>query len=172
MTPFSTPTKRIPRCIFDVNLVILSQIQIIARTSHISKNSEPKWPWKSRSMVFLIPAEIIPGCIFGAYLVIQAQICDELSNGEAEFPRIMSQNGQNYLECQGQWPPFSIPVESIPGCMFDANLLIPAQICDELLCWKSKVYGRMDKCDEHYPFGLKGQGVKMTLWMPNTVEPP
>ena len=28
--------------------------------------------------------------------------------------------------------------------MFGANLLIPAQICDELLCGQGKVHGRMD----------------------------
>ena len=28
--------------------------------------------------------------------------------------------------------PFSIPAESIPGCMFDANLMIPGQIHDKL----------------------------------------
>ena len=70
--------------------------------------------------------------IFGANLVILAQICDELSQGQAEFPRILSQNGQNDLESQGQWPPFSITAESVPGCMFGANLVILAQICDEL----------------------------------------
>ena len=39
-------------------------------------------------------------------LVIRAQICDELC-GQAEFPRILSQNCQNDIEVQGQWPPFS-----------------------------------------------------------------
>ena len=71
--------------------------------------------------------------MFGANLVILAQIYEELSDGQAEFSRILSQNGQNDLEGQGQWPPFSIPAESIPGCMFGANLVIPAQIYDELL---------------------------------------
>ena len=41
---------------------------------------------------------------------------------------------QNDLKGQGQLPPFSIPAESIPGCMFSANLVILAQICDKLLC--------------------------------------
>ena len=31
-----------------------------------------------------------------------------------------------------------------PGCMFGANLVIPAQTCDELSCGQSKVYGRTD----------------------------
>ena len=35
-------------------------------------------------------------------LVILVQICDELSRGQAGFPRILNQNGQNDLESQGQ----------------------------------------------------------------------
>ena len=31
--------------------------------------------------------------MFQANLVILAQICDKLSHGQAEFPRILSQNG-------------------------------------------------------------------------------
>ena len=38
--------------------------------------------------------------MFGANLVVLGQICDELSHGQAQFPRIQSQNGQNYLEGQ------------------------------------------------------------------------
>ena len=83
--------------------------------------------------------------MFGANLVILAQIYDELSRGLAKFPRILSQNGQNDLEGQGQWPPFSIPADSIPRCMFGANLVILDQICDELSCRQGKVYGRMDR---------------------------
>ena len=82
--------------------------------------------------------------MLGANLVILAQIYDELWCGQAEFRRILSQNGQNDLEGQGQWPSFSIPTESIPWCLFGANLVIPAQICDELLCGQGKVYGRKD----------------------------
>ena len=86
----------------------------------------------------------IPECMFGANLVILAQLYDELLCGQAEFPRTLSQNGQNDLEGQGQWPLFSIPTESIPCCMFGANLVIPAQICEELSCRQSKVYGQTD----------------------------
>ena len=49
---------------------------------------------------------------------------NKLSCGQAKFPRILNQNGQNDLEGHDQWPPFSIPVESIPWCMFGANLVI------------------------------------------------
>ena len=73
---------------------------------------------------FSIPDESIIGCMFGANFVILAQICDELSCGQADFPRILSQNGQNDIEGQNHWPPFSIPAESIPGCMFGVNLVI------------------------------------------------
>ena len=44
--------------------------------------------------------------MFGANLVILAQIYEELSRGQAELSLILSQNGQNDLERQGQWPPF------------------------------------------------------------------
>ena len=115
-------------------------LKVITRTGRNSSNSESKWQWP----LFSIPAESIPGCMFGANLVILAHIYDEISCGQAEFPRILRQNGQNDLEGQGQWPLFSIPTESIPRCMFGANLVIPAQICDELSCGQGKVYGRTD----------------------------
>ena len=83
--------------------------------------------------------------MFGANLVILAQIYDELSHGQAKFPRILSQNGQNDLEGQGQWPPFLIPAKSIPWCMFLVNLVIPTHICDELSCGQGKVYGQTDE---------------------------
>ena len=75
--------------------------------------------------------------MFGANLVIPAQICDELLRGQAKFPRILSQNGQNDLEGHGQSPLFSIPAESIQECMFGAYLMIPAQICEELWCGRT-----------------------------------
>ena len=108
--------------------------------------------------------------MLAANLVILAQIYDKLLCEQAEFPRILSQNGQNDLESQGQWPPFSIPAESIPGYMFAANLVIPAQICEELSCGQGKVYRRTDgwrdgqvdrRRQQQYPFDLKGQGVKI-----------
>ena len=106
--------------------------------------------------------------MFGAYLVVLAPIYDELLRGQAEFPRILRQNDQNDLEGQGQLPLFSIPTESIPWYMFGANLVIPAQICDELSSGQGKVYrqtdGQMDgRRQWQYPFRLKGQGVK-NLW--------
>ena len=92
-----------------------------------------KWLWRSRSMtpIFNTSWEN-PKIKFGANLVILAQIHYKLSRRKAKFPRIWSQNGQNDLEGPSQWPPFSIPAESIPGCMFVANLVILAQICDKL----------------------------------------
>ena len=83
--------------------------------------------------------------MFGAHLVILSQIYDELSRGQAKFRVILSQNGQNYLEGQSQWPQFSIPAESIPWCLFGANLVIPAQMCDELSCGQGQVYGQTDE---------------------------
>ena len=61
-----------------------------------------------------------------------AQIHNKLLHGQDKVPRILSWNDWNDLEDQGQWPLFSIPAESIPECMFGANIVIPAQICDKL----------------------------------------
>ena len=109
--------------------------RILSQNGQNDLEGQGQWPPFSK------PAESIPGYMFGANLVILAQIYDELSCWEAKFPRILSQNGQNDLEGQGLWPPFSIPAETIPWCMFGANLVIPAQICDELSCGQGKVYG-------------------------------
>ena len=88
---------------------------------------------------FSIPDEGLPECMFGASWVIVAQIYDELSHGQAEFPRILIQNGQKDLEGQRQWPPFSIPAGSVPECMFGSNLVILAQIYDKLSCGQAKL---------------------------------
>ena len=53
--------------------------------------------------------------------------------------------------------------------MFGANLVIPAQTCDELSCGRGKVYDRTDRQTDgrtdrrrqrQYPFGLKAKGKK------------
>ena len=83
-------------------------LQVVARISQISEDSEskwPKWPWKSMSMTPIFKtAKSILACMFSANLVIPAQICDEILHRQAEFPTILSQNGQNDLECPSQWP--------------------------------------------------------------------
>ena len=86
---------------------------------------------------------------------------------KSKFPRIVDKNGQNDLKGQGQWAPFSIAAMSIPWCMFDANLVILAQICDELSCVQNKVYRWTVRWTDRrrqrqYPFGLKG--VKMVVY--------
>ena len=70
---------------------------------------------------YSIPVKIISRCIFGANLVILAQIHYKLLHRQVNYPRILSQNGQNDIGGQGRWPLFSIPTESIPGCMFGAH---------------------------------------------------
>ena len=130
-----------------------------------------KWPWRSRSMtsIFNINREyhrMHAWCKFGDSSPNLGRV---ISRRQAEFPTIPSQNGQNDLEGQGQWPPFSIPAKGIPGCMFGANLVIPAQTCDELSCGRGKVYDRTDRQTDgrtdrrrqrQYPFGLKAKGKK------------
>ena len=117
-------------------------LQVITQTSQISKNSKSKWPiWLERQgqwPPFSIPAESILWCMFWCKFGDSSPNLDELSRGQAKFPKILSQNGQNDLEGQGQWPLFSIPSESIPRCMFGANLVILAQINDELSCGQTE----------------------------------
>ena len=70
--------------------------------------------------------------------MIIAEIHCKLLRAQAKFPRILSQNGQNDLECLGRWPANSIPVESILGSMFVTNLVIVAQIHHNLLHGQAK----------------------------------
>ena len=108
--------------------------QVIVRTSQISWNSQPKWPKWPRSSRSMTP-------IFHTrqeYTMMHIRcnlgiLVTSYFRGQAEFPRILSQNGQHDLKNQGQWPLFSIPAKSIPGCMFCANLVVLAQICEDLL---------------------------------------
>ena len=88
--------------------------------------------------------------------MILAQIHYKLSQRQANFPRILRQNGQNELEGQGQWPPFLIPAESIPGCMFGANLVILAQIYDEL-SWRQAEFPRILSQNGHNDLENQGQ---------------
>ena len=173
MTPIFNTTGENPKmhiwCKFDDSTS--KPWQVIAWTSQISWNSKSKWPGRSRSMTPIFNTSweypnLHVWCKFGD----SSSYLSELSGRKAGFPRILSQNGQNDLEGKCQRSPFSIPAESVPGCMFDANLVISAQICDELLCGQTKVYGRTDRQTDRrmdrrrqrqYPFSLKGQGLKM-----------
>ena len=75
----------------------------------LSQNGQNDFEGQGQWPPFSIPAESIPGCMFDANLVILAHYCDKLWRGQAGFPRILSQNGQNDLEGQSQWPLFSKP---------------------------------------------------------------
>ena len=48
--------------------------------------------------------------------------------------------------------------ESIPWCMFGANLVIPAQICDEQSCGQAKVYKRTDSGNKNTISAWKAKG--------------
>ena len=131
---------RISRCIFGAKLVILAQINYKllrrqAKFPRIPGQNEENDLWgQGQWPLFSIQSDSILWCIFGANLVIPAQICDELSHRQTKFLGIPNQNSQNDLEGHSRWPLFSIPSESIPWCMFDTNLVIATQICDELSC--------------------------------------
>ena len=103
--------------------------------------------------------------MFGANVATLAEICDKLSCRKAKFPRILSQNGQNVIEGQGQWPPFSIPAECIPGCMFSINLVILAQICDKLLCGQAKFPRILSQNGKKWPWrSLSMTSIFNTNW--------
>ena len=107
-------------------------------------------------------------CIFGANLVILGQIHYKLLRGQSKFPRILSRNGQNDHEGESHWLRFSIPDKSIPWCMFEAKLVIPAQICDELLRGHSKFCRILSQNRQN---DLEGQG-KWSLFFKTSQEYP
>ena len=90
--PFSILPKIIPRCIFGANCFVLAQIcgqakfpRILSQKGKKDLEDQSQWPPFSK------PVESNPGCMFGANFVIPISICDELSCGQAEFPRNLSQ---------------------------------------------------------------------------------
>ena len=123
----------------------------------------PKWPWRPKSMTSRFNTS-------WEYPIMHlwCKSGDFSSNlwwviaRTTEFPSILSQNGE-----QGRWPQFSIQAESIPGCMFGANLVVLAQIYDELLCgqadyknfeskwpkwpWRSKSMNPIFNTNQEYP---------------------
>ena len=82
-----------------------------------------KWPWRSRLMnpILNISGENTKMHICANFIILP-HIHYKLSYWEAKFSRILSQKGQNDLEGQGQWPPFPIPIESVPWCMFKTDV--------------------------------------------------
>ena len=136
------PMSCIQGCMFGSILVILAQIKLSRRQAEfpgiLSQNGQNDLEGQDQWPPFSIPPKIIPGCMFGANLVILVQIYEDLMRGQTKFTRILSQNAQNDFEGQGQWPPFSIPPESIPRCIFAANLVILVQIYDDLMRVQTK----------------------------------
>ena len=159
--PLSMPAESIPEYIFGANLMILAQIydELSRRQAEfpriLSQNGQNDLEVQSQWPLFSIPAQCIPGCMFGANLVILSQMYDELSHGEAKFPRILSQNGQNDIEGQGQLPPFSTSTECFPGCIFGAHLVILAQIYEEVSRAEAKFPRNLSQNGQN---DLEGQG--------------
>ena len=90
---------------------------------------ESKWPNDLEGQGQWLPFSVTTGW-GNPKMHIWAEFGDyssKLSRRQTKFPRVLSQNGKNNLEGQGQLPPFSLPTESIPGCMSGANLVILAQ---------------------------------------------
>ena len=108
-------------------------------SSNPNKSKLPKWPWMSRSLtsVFNTSQEysrMHVWCKFGDYILNLRRFIMRTSR----ISRILSQNNQNDVVGHGQWPPFLIPAESIPRCMFGANLMVLAQTYDELSCGQAE----------------------------------
>ena len=161
---YSIPVKRISRCIFVANLVILVQIhyKLLRRQTQfpmvLSPIGQNDIKGQDQRPLLSIPAEKVSWCMLGENLTIPAQICDNSSCEQSELPSIVRQSGQNDLEGQCQWPLFSIPTESIPGCTFGANLVILAQICDELSCGQGTEGQTEDRHRQRkYLFGPKAK---------------
>ena len=98
-----------------------------------------KWPWRSMSMspIFNTSSDNLKMHIWGKFsgsssnpLQVIAWARQISDNSESKWPK--------WPWGQGQWPPFPIPTESISGCMFGANLVIPFQICDEFSCGQAE----------------------------------
>ena len=77
---------------------------------------------------------------------MQAQICKELSDGQAKFPTILSQNGQITLKNKINDPHFDTSPEY-------------SQICDLLSCGQGKVDDRRtDAGNDNTPSAWKAKG--------------
>ena len=127
-------------------------------------NLEGRGQWPT----FSTPAESIPWCMFGATMWILVQIYDELSHGQAKIPRILSENGQNDLKDQGQWPFFQYqPRVSHDACLiqiwwFQLKCVTSYQADKVKFTDRRTDDGRTDRRRQwQYPFGLKGQWVKI-----------
>ena len=110
-----------------------------------SKSKWPKWPWRSRSMTSIFNTgreypRIHVRCKFGDFRPNLWRVITRTSQISQKF----KSKWPKWLRKHGQWSTFSIPAESIPRCMFGANLVILDQICDDLSFGQGKVYGRKD----------------------------
>ena len=107
--------------------------------------------------------------MFGANLVILAQICDELSHGQAKFPRILSQMTKMTLKVTVNDLHFQYqPRLSQDACLgqiwwFQLN---PVTIyrADKIKLTGGQTDGRTDRRRQRqHPFGLKVHGVKKRI---------
>ena len=92
----------------------------------------------------------------------------------SKFPKILSKNGQNDLEGQGHWLPFSIPAVKITACMFSANLVIVAQIHHKL--FRGQTYFPRILCQNDFegqsqwhPFSITGVSIPECTFGANLV---
>ena len=135
-----------------------------------SQSKWPKWPWRSRLMTSIFNTsqeypKIHVWCKFG--------------ESSPNLWRVIMRTIQISYNSESKWPkwPWSsrsmVPIFNssweYPMIMFGANLVILAEICDDVSCRQAQVYGqtdgradgRTDTRQRQYPFGLKDQGIKM-----------
>ena len=98
-----------------------------------------------------------------AYLVILAQIRDELSRGQAKFPRILSQMDKMTLTVKVNDPFFQ----------YQRRISHDVYLKKKCLRTDGQGAGRTDRRGQRqYPFGLKGQRVKTNISTPHPPPPP
>ena len=110
-----------------------------ATLNTISCNPDSKWPWRSRSrtLVFNTSQENLKMHIWCKFDDSSSNLFQVIA-WTSQISENSESNGQNDLDGQGHCPLFSIPDKSILWCMYGANLVIPAQIRDELLRGQSE----------------------------------
>ena len=146
MTLIFYTTESIPRCILGAYFVILAQIiQVIVWTSQIYWNFEPKspkWPWRSWSMTPIFNTR---------WEYPRMHVWCKFGDTSPNLWWVIMRTSQIYYNSETKGPNRPWRSRSVTfffdtsRSMFGSNLVIPAQICEELSCGEDKVCGWTDK---------------------------
>ena len=123
-------------------------LPIIAWTSQISQNSKTKWPiwpWRSRSMTSIFNT---------SWEYPMMHVWGKFGDSSPNLWRVIVRTSQISYNSKSKWPKWPWRWGSMtsifntnrehPMIHFGANLVILAQISDELTCRQGKVYGQTD----------------------------